>query len=214
MSKRSLLCAEENDCVVLGGGGHCVTYQPGKNEVKDLNSLTVTISFQQFSPVKALTVVFQSGGKVVRLWSSCHSWRHTGARELCGCVIKVVFSSFEAKNVNVNLQSFHLELLQHLTESIGSGYNGALLLCGAFTEQTSTLVDGSIIKQVESQNINTLQSGMTSTYYWIVNSVSGFGKSVSLYLVSSEIRVVHHCVIPSGWSFYLITHTQKKSWII
>lgn len=77
----------------------------------------------------------------------------------------LTFSSFEAKNVNVNLQSFHLELLQRLTESVASGYNGALLLCGAFTEQTSTLVDGSIIKQVESQNINTVQSGMTSTYY-------------------------------------------------
>lgn len=85
-----ILCAEENDSVVLGGGGHCVTYQPGKNEVKHLNSLTVPISFQQSSPMKALTVVFQLGGKVVRLWSSCHGWRHTGARELRGCVIKVV----------------------------------------------------------------------------------------------------------------------------
>lgn len=66
----------------------------------------------------------------------------------------------------VNLQGFHLELLQRLTESIASGYNGALLLCGAFTEQTSTLVDESIIKQVESQNINTVPSGTTlSTYY-------------------------------------------------
>lgn len=68
--------------------------------------------------------------------------------------------------MNVNLQSFHLELLQRLTESVASGYNGALLLCGAFTEQTNALVDGSIIKQVESQNINTVHSGTTlPTYY-------------------------------------------------
>lgn len=60
-------------------------------------------------------------------------------------------SSFESihKSLNINLQSFHPELLQTLTESISSGYNGALLLCGASTEKISTLIDRCIIKQVE-----------------------------------------------------------------
>lgn len=60
-------------------------------------------------------------------------------------------SSFESphKSLNINLQSFHPELLQPLIESISSGYNGALLLCGASTEKIGTLVDRCIIKQVE-----------------------------------------------------------------
>ncbi|XP_053179543.1 chromosome-associated kinesin KIF4 [Scomber japonicus] len=37
--------------------------------------------------------------------------------------------------------------IQPLTESISSGYNGALLICGASTERMSTLIDQSIIKQ-------------------------------------------------------------------
>ncbi|XP_045886906.1 osmotic avoidance abnormal protein 3 isoform X2 [Micropterus dolomieu] len=43
-----------------------------------------------------------------------------------------------------NIQSFHPELLQPLTEVISSGYNGALLICGASTEK----IDYSITKQV------------------------------------------------------------------
>ncbi|TDH07725.1 hypothetical protein EPR50_G00108580 [Perca flavescens] len=47
-----------------------------------------------------------------------------------------------------SIQSFHPELLQPLTGSISSGYNGALLICGASSEKISTLIDHSIIKQV------------------------------------------------------------------
>ncbi|XP_049442766.1 kinesin-like protein klp-20 [Epinephelus fuscoguttatus] len=48
-----------------------------------------------------------------------------------------------------NIQSFHPELLQPLTESISSGYNGALMICGASADKINTLIDQSIIKQVK-----------------------------------------------------------------
>ncbi|XP_056296124.1 kinesin-like protein KIF17 [Pseudoliparis swirei] len=47
-----------------------------------------------------------------------------------------------------NIQIFQPEFLQPLAESISSGYNGALLICGAFTEKISTLIDQTITKQV------------------------------------------------------------------
>ncbi|KAM3612138.1 uncharacterized protein V6R79_003444 [Siganus canaliculatus] len=47
-----------------------------------------------------------------------------------------------------NIQSLHPELLQPLTESISSGYMGALLICGASTEKINSLIDHTIIKQV------------------------------------------------------------------
>ncbi|KAI9538982.1 hypothetical protein NQZ68_009059 [Dissostichus eleginoides] len=48
-----------------------------------------------------------------------------------------------------NIQSFHPELLQPLTESISGGYNGALLICGgASLENMTPLIDHSMIKQV------------------------------------------------------------------
>ncbi|KAK1904888.1 Kinesin-like protein KIF15 [Dissostichus eleginoides] len=48
-----------------------------------------------------------------------------------------------------NIQSFHPELLQPLTESISGGYNGALLICGgASLENITPLIDHSMIKQV------------------------------------------------------------------
>lgn len=51
--------------------------------------------------------------------------------------------------MNLNVQSFHAELLQPLSESTSAGFNGALLICGAPTEKISALIDHSIIKQVE-----------------------------------------------------------------
>lgn len=125
-------------------------------------------------------------------------------------------SSFESphKSLNINLQSFHPELLQPLIESISSGYNGALLLCGASTEKIGTLVDRCIIKQVEPTKKTTVYISnfvIFSDYFNLtLNSVSGLGKSVWSYVAASERGVVHLCVIPSGLSFYLIA----KAWII
>ncbi|XP_061582010.1 kinesin-like protein K39 [Cololabis saira] len=51
--------------------------------------------------------------------------------------------------MNINAPSLQSELLQPLTESIRSGYNGALLICGASTETTPPLTDHSIVRQVE-----------------------------------------------------------------
>ncbi|KAM7389690.1 hypothetical protein PAMP_023653 [Pampus punctatissimus] len=44
-------------------------------------------------------------------------------------------------------ERFHPEILQRLTESIFSGYNGALLTCGASTDKINALIDHNIIKQ-------------------------------------------------------------------
>lgn len=60
----------------------------------------------------------------------------------------IVMSANWKSEYTVNLQSFQPELLQPLTESVCSGYNGALLICGVPTERICTLTYHSIIKQV------------------------------------------------------------------
>ncbi|XP_074529756.1 kinesin-like protein KIF17 [Halichoeres trimaculatus] len=47
-----------------------------------------------------------------------------------------------------NIQSLSPELLQPLSEAVSSGYNGALLICGAFTGGGCSVIDNIIIKQV------------------------------------------------------------------
>lgn len=115
-----------------------------------------------------------------------------------------------SKDLNTNLQSFHPELLRSLTESISTGYNGALLLCGASTEKISALVDHCIVKQVESKrklhSILAIFLFILKNHFLLLNSVSALGKSVSSH-VTSERGVVHLRVIPSGLSFYLTTKT-------
>eukprot|EP00064_Thunnus_orientalis_P011480 superscaffoldBa00001659_g11511 len=59
---------------------------------------------------------------------------------------------------NMNAPRFHSELLQPLTESISSGYNGALLICGASAEKMSTLIDHSIVKQVLTNLLSRMSS--------------------------------------------------------
>lgn len=59
-----------------------------------------------------------------------------------------VFSGPQFESKTVNQQSFHQQLLHNRIESAAAGYNVALLLCGALTEQISTLVDRSVIRQV------------------------------------------------------------------
>ncbi|XP_029367804.1 kinesin-related protein 5 isoform X3 [Echeneis naucrates] len=57
------------------------------------------------------------------------------------------FSFDQVVNVD-SMESLHPELLQPLAESICSGYNGALLTCGASSEKMCTLIDLSIVKRV------------------------------------------------------------------
>lgn len=51
--------------------------------------------------------------------------------------------------LNLFPQSLSLELHQFLSEAVSSGYNGALLICGAFTEEICFVIDNIIIKQVK-----------------------------------------------------------------
>lgn len=69
------------------------------------------------------------------------------------------FLLLTVESKTVNQQSFHQQLLHRLAESAAAGYNVALLLCGASTEQVSTLVDRSVIRQVAPTHLH--RSGAT-----------------------------------------------------
>nr|XP_057919474.1 uncharacterized protein LOC131110402 [Doryrhamphus excisus] len=58
----------------------------------------------------------------------------------------------------MGIQRFQQQLLQPLIESIGEGYSGSLLLCGASMENVSSLVDHVIIRQVLINVLNHVMS--------------------------------------------------------
>lgn len=95
----------------------------------------------------------------------------------------------------MNLQSFHQQLLHSLTESFARGYNVALLLCGASTEETSALVDGSVVKQVDT---STLSLPLRLCDSVPATPVSGLGEPVWSSLVSAAVGAARHCVLPAG----------------
>lgn len=159
--------SEGKDCVGISADGHGVNYASRRNEVKHLHLLTC--QHWVICSLQALTAVmcFSSGRKVLLIWPSCDCWHHTGTKEhltslidQCECSISATKTSWHLitsiyydvckLTLWIKLQNFHPELLQPLTESISSGYNGALLICGASTDNSCTLIDHSIIKQVET----------------------------------------------------------------
>lgn len=64
------------------------------------------------------------------------------------------------------LQGLHSELLQPLVESVLKGYNGALLMHGASTEKTSTLIDRHIIKPVKVSDRTAIHLLLRSLLMW------------------------------------------------
>ncbi|KAL6117710.1 uncharacterized protein ACO6RY_15440 [Pungitius sinensis] len=94
-----------------------------------------------------------------------------------------------------NIQSFHPEFLQPLTESISGGYNAALLICGASTEEINTLIDQTIIKQIFADLFGRMLSQGEEEWFVSVSFVQFYpdGNAVDLLNPSRQLleRVVH-----------------------
>ncbi|XP_077388978.1 uncharacterized protein LOC144026267 [Festucalex cinctus] len=66
--------------------------------------------------------------------------------------------SFDQAVTVDNMQRFHLELLQPLTDCMCGGYNGSLLVCGASMENIGTLMDDLIVQQVLTNVLSRVMS--------------------------------------------------------
>ena len=100
------------------------------------------------------------------------------------------------------MQGLQSELLQPLTETISSGYNGALLVCGASTETLRALTDPSIIRQVEPQTKLHLGLYHITRCFWFIHILTllGLGDSVQLRSIASDSGVLRLRVISSSLS--------------
>ncbi|XP_044061335.1 kinesin-like protein klp-20 [Siniperca chuatsi] len=93
-----------------------------------------------------------------------------------------------------NIQSFHPELLQPLTEVISSGYNGALLLCGASTEK----IDHSILKQVLANLFSRMLSQVKEELFISVSFLQFYPDGSAVDLLSPNrqtLKLVTHPVL-------------------
>ncbi|CAK6956556.1 chromosome-associated kinesin KIF4 [Scomber scombrus] len=111
-----------------------------------------------------------------------------------------------------SIQNFHSELLQPLTESISSGYNGALLICGASTERMSTLIDHSIIKQVLTNLFSHMSSQVKEKLLISVSFLQFHpdGSAVDLLSLSRQtLKLVMHPVLGRCSSLFLVTVERK-----
>ncbi|XP_040904848.1 osmotic avoidance abnormal protein 3 isoform X2 [Toxotes jaculatrix] len=109
------------------------------------------------------------------------------------------FSFDQVVNVD-NIQSFHPELLQPLTESISSGYNGALLTCGASTEKICTLIDHSIIKQLLANLFSRMLSHEKEELFISVSFLQFYPDGSAVDLLSPNrqtLKLVQHPVLGS-----------------
>ncbi|XP_059201668.1 kinesin-like protein klp-20 [Centropristis striata] len=97
-----------------------------------------------------------------------------------------------------DIQSLHAELLQPLTELIPSGYNEALLICGASTEEINTLIDQRIIKQVLSDLFSRMLSQVKEELFISVSFLQFYPDSSAVDLLSPKrqtLKLVTHPVL-------------------
>ncbi|XP_041800708.1 osmotic avoidance abnormal protein 3 [Chelmon rostratus] len=108
--------------------------------------------------------------------------------------------SFDQVVTADNIQSFHHELLQPLTESTSSGSNGALLICGASTEKISTLIDCSIIKQTLANLFSRVLSRAEEESFISVSFLQFYPDGSAVDLLSPNrhtLKLVRHPVLGS-----------------
>ncbi|XP_047209187.1 osmotic avoidance abnormal protein 3 [Girardinichthys multiradiatus] len=97
-------------------------------------------------------------------------------------------------------ESLHSELLQPLTESISSGYNVALLMCGTPTDMVGSLMDKIIPRQVLSNLFSFTTSQETTEYFISVSFLQFYPDGAAVDLVSPNketLQLVTHPVIGS-----------------
>ncbi|GAA6235245.1 osmotic avoidance abnormal protein 3 isoform X2 [Lates japonicus] len=109
------------------------------------------------------------------------------------------FSFDQVVNVD-NIQRFHPELLQPLTESISSGYNGALLICGASTEKICALIDHNIIKQLLASLFSRMLSQVKEELFISVSFIQFYPDGSAVDLLS-----------PNRQTLKLVTHPALGS---
>ncbi|XP_010793013.1 osmotic avoidance abnormal protein 3 isoform X1 [Notothenia coriiceps] len=109
--------------------------------------------------------------------------------------------SFDQVVTADNIQSFHPELLQPLTESISGGYNGALLICGgASLENMTPLIDHSTIRQVLTDLFSSVLSQVKEELFISVSFLQFYpdGSAVDLLSPNREtLKRVAHPVLGS-----------------
>nr|XP_040029433.1 osmotic avoidance abnormal protein 3 isoform X3 [Gasterosteus aculeatus aculeatus] len=99
-----------------------------------------------------------------------------------------------------NIQSLHPEFLQPLTESTSGGYNAALLICGASTEEINALIDQTIIRQVLADLLGRMSSQGEEELFVSVSFVQFYpdGNAVDLLNPSGKtLELVLHPVLGS-----------------
>lgn len=99
-----------------------------------------------------------------------------------------------------NIETLHSELLQPLTVSISSGYNGALLLCGASTEAIRGLTDRSIVRQVLTNLFSSIKSQVTVEYFLSVSFLQFYPDGSAMDLLSlnkQPLQFIAHPVLGS-----------------
>ncbi|XP_051810550.1 kinesin-like protein KIF17 [Acanthochromis polyacanthus] len=103
--------------------------------------------------------------------------------------------SFDGVVTADSIEHFHTELLQPLTESISSGYNGAVLICGASTETIQALTDHSIIKQVLANLFSCITSQVKEEFFISVSCLQFYpdGSAVDLLSLNKQtLQLVTH----------------------
>ncbi|XP_047190406.1 kinesin-like protein KIF17 [Scophthalmus maximus] len=108
--------------------------------------------------------------------------------------------SFDQVVNDDNLQSFQPELLQPLTESVCSGYNGALLICGVPTERICTLTYHSIIKQLLANLFSRMLSRVKEELFISVSSLQFYPDGTAVDVLSPNrqtLKLVTHPVLGS-----------------
>ncbi|CAG5991185.1 unnamed protein product, partial [Menidia menidia] len=108
--------------------------------------------------------------------------------------------TFDQVVTSDDVQSLHSEVLQPLTESVSSGYNATLLICGANTETTRALTEHSIIKQVLTNLFHSFTSGRRTEFFISVSFLQFYpdGSAVDLLSLHKQtLKFVSHPVLGS-----------------
>ncbi|XP_068447098.1 golgin subfamily A member 6-like protein 9 [Clinocottus analis] len=117
---------------------------------------------------------------------------------LCLTLFEEKSFSFDKVVTVDNIQIFHPEFLQPLTESISGGVNGSLLICGALTEKISALIDQTIIKQVLADLFRHILSRGEEELFISVSFIQFYPDDNALDLLSpsrQSLKIVDHPVL-------------------
>ncbi|CAJ1058564.1 hypothetical protein PFLUV_G00122180 [Xyrichtys novacula] len=97
-----------------------------------------------------------------------------------------------------NIQSLSPVLLQPLTEAVSSGYNGALLICGASSEEIKSVIDNTIIKQVLENLFSHMIPNANENLFISVSFLQFYPDGSAVDVLSSDqqaLKLVAHPIL-------------------